>query len=140
MNLSKPLNGNCCRRDGHRWTRPTARGRDGGGEEGGGVGLPGRGHARALLPPGAAAGEAGGDAQALAKVCREEAVDEGVGCRVEGGEGLDEGGHCLAGWRVGDQPIHLHNKEQTGIQYVPVFQFFTDRSQMQKLQDKRAEI
>ena len=37
----------------------------------------------------------------------EEAVDEGVGSRVEGGEGLDEGGHRRGG---GDQVVHLQRQ------------------------------
>ena len=53
--------------------------------------------------------------EALAEVGGEEAVDEGVGRGVEGGEGLDEGGHCLARLVLGDQAVHLRMKQNFDV-------------------------
>ena len=40
----------------------------------------------------------------------EEAVDEGVGRRVERGQALDEGGHGPVGGVVGDEPEYLQKQ------------------------------
>ena len=45
----------------------------------------------------------------LTKICGEETIDEWVGRGVEGGEGLDEGGHGLTGRGVRDQAVHLED-------------------------------
>ena len=44
----------------------------------------------------------------LTKICGEETIDEWVGRGVEGGEGLDEGGHRGGG---GDKVVHLQQNQ-----------------------------
>ena len=68
--------------------------------------------------------------EALAEVGREEAVDEGVGRRVEGGEGLDEGGHCLTCLVLGDQAVHLQlNKCNRRCHFIDTRFFFFRQAQ-----------
>ncbi len=69
---------------------------------------------RAPAPAAAAAEEV---AEALPRRGGEEAVDERVGGRVEGGQALDEGGHRLVGGVVGDAPVDLRRS-------IPARSFF----------------
>ncbi len=64
---------------------------------------------RAPAPAAAAPQEV---AEALPRRGGEEAVDERVGGRVEGGQALDEGGHRLVGGVVGDAPVDLRMKDR----------------------------
>ena len=79
-------------------------------------GVRGGGHAcRQVCRPLSAAEQV---AKGGADVGGEEAVDEGVGGRVEGGQALDESGHGPVRRVVWDEPEHLQKTRNLRCSYV----------------------